>query len=171
MKKNLLAVPLILMAFTILTVSAYVYEQSQQTVGQTVVNVADITLQNSALGDIYEGETKSYTKAEVAALGAAVSITTTKTDVYLYFNSDIDSLTTNYDTYTLTVKYITVPGGSTHSVGETAATMTIVAPDPSAITLDVAGSYVLDFELTTTAKSVSSDQASTATVIVTAESI
>jgi len=171
MKKKLLAVPLILMAFTILTVSAYVYEQSQQTVGQTVVNVADITLQNSALGDIYEGETKSYTKTEVAALGAAVSITTTKTDVYLYFNSDIDSLTTNYDTYTLTVKYITVPGGSTHSVGETAATMTIAAPDPSAITLDVAGSYVLDFELTTTAKSVSSDQASTATVIVTAESI
>jgi hypothetical protein len=117
-----------------------------------------------------EGETKNYTKADVAALGAAISTTTTKANVYLHLNSDIDSLSTYYTAYNITVKYITVPGGSSHSVGQTAANMTIAAPDPSAITLDLAGSWVFDFEITTTAKSVSIDQSSTATIVVTAES-
>jgi hypothetical protein len=139
-------------------------------VGQTIVNVATLTLKNSALGNIEEGETKTYTKADVADLEAAVSVTTTKANVYLHFDSDIQNLNTNYNTYSVTVKYITVPVGSTHSVGQTAATMTIAAPDPAAVTLDVAGTWIFDFEITTTAKSVSTNQASTATVVVTAES-
>jgi hypothetical protein len=170
MKSKLFGVMFLLLSVVIVSVSAFVYETSQQTVGQTIVDVATLTLQNSALGDLEEGETKSYTKADVATLGAAISITTSKADVYLHLNSDIDSLSTYYTTYTLTVKYIIVPGGSSHSVGDTATTMTIAAPDPAAITLDVAGSWAFDFELTTTAKTVSSDQATTATIVVTAES-
>ena len=170
MKKNIVGIAFILMAIAIVSVSAFIYESAQQTIGQTIVNVATLTLQNSALGNLEEGETKSYTKATVANLGNAISITTTKANVYLHLNSDIDSLSTYYTTYTLTAKYITIPVGSSHSVGDVAATMTISAPDPASITLDVAGTWAFDFELTTTAKAVSSNQATTATVVVTAES-
>lgn len=170
MNKKFIGLAFILLSIMIVSVSAFVYESATQTVGQTVVNVATLTLKNSALGSIEEGETKSYTKADVAALGAAASITTTKATVYLHLDSDIQNLNTTYSTYTLTVKYFTVPGGSAHSTGQTAATLTIAAPDPAAITLDVAGSWVFDFELTTTAKSVSSDQGTIATIVVTAES-
>ena len=170
MKRKVIGVFFVLLSIIIVSVSALVYESAQQTVTQTIKEIATITLNNSALGNIEEGETKSYTKADVAALGAAISITTTKANVYLHLNSTIDSQSTYYTTYTITVKYITVPGGSTHSVGETAATMTIASPDPAAITLDVAGSWVFDFEVTTTAQSVSADQATTATIVVTAES-
>jgi hypothetical protein len=170
MNKKIGGIALAILAIFIVSDSAFVYETAQQTVGQTVVNVATLTLQNSALGDLEEGETKSYTKADVGTLGNAITVTTTKANVYLHIDSDIDSLTTYYTTYTLTVKFITVPGGSTHSVGDIVATMTIAAPDPSSITLDVAGSWAFDFELTITAKAVSSDQATTATIDVTAES-
>ena len=170
MNKKIGGIAFAILAMFIVSASAFVYETAQQTVGQTVVNVATLTLQNSALGDLEEGETKSYTKADVGTLGNAITVTTTKANVYLHLDSDIDSLTTYYTTYTLTLKFITVPGGSTHSVGDTVATMTIAAPDPSSITLDVAGSWAFDFELTTTAKAVGSDQATTATIDVTAES-
>ena len=169
-KKKLIGLTFVLLGIMIASVSAFVYESAQQTVNQTIVNVATLTLKNSALGNLEEGETRSYTKADVAALGAAISTTTTKANVYLHLNSDIDSLGTYYTVYNITVKYITVPGGSSHSVGQTAAKMTTAVPDPSAITLDVAGSWVFDFEITTTAKSVSIDQATTATIVVTAES-
>ena len=167
--KSKAGIAFILLALLIVSASAFVYDVAQQTVGQTIINVATITLKNSDLGNIEEGETISYTKAEVANLGEAISITTAKANVYLYLNSDIDSLSTYYTTYTVTVKFITVPGGSAHSVGDTAATMTLAAPDPSSITLDVAGSWAFDFELTTTANAVSSDQGTTATIDVTAE--
>ena len=159
-----------LLSILIISVSALVYESAQQTVTQTVQNIATITLNNAALGNIEEGETKSYTKDNAAALGNAISTTTTKNSVYMHLDSDIDSLSTYYTAYTITVKYATVPGGSSHSVGQTAATMTIAAPDPTAVTLDIAGSWTFDFEITTTAKSVNSDHATIATMVVTAES-
>jgi len=112
----------------------------------------------------------SYTKTEVAALGNIITTATAKSNVYLHLNSDLDSLSTYYSTYTITVKCATVPGGSSHSVGETVATMTIASPDPTAVTLDAAGSWTFDFEITTTTESVSSNQPTTATIVVTAES-
>ena len=169
MNKKIGGIAFVLLAMLIVSASAFVYESAQQTVGQTVVNVATLTLQNSALGDLEEGETKSYTKATVATLGDAITVTTTKANVYLHLDSDIDSLSTYYTEYTITVKFITVVG-STYSVGDTAATMTLGSPDPAAIDLDAAGAWAFDFELTTTAKAVSSDQGSTATIDVTAES-
>jgi hypothetical protein len=170
MKKRLAGIAFLLLGILIISVSAFVYDQAQQTIGQTVVNVATLTLKNSALGNLEEGETKSYTKANVANLGAAISLTTVKANVYLHLNSDIDALTTYYTTYTVTVKYITVPTGQEALIGTTAATMSIASPDPSGFALPAAGSWAFDFELTTTAKAVSSNQTTTATIDVTAES-
>ena len=158
------------MSFTIASVSAFVYESAQMTVTQTIKEIANITLQNSALGDIEEGETKSYTKNEVPALGDAISVVTTKALVYLHLDSDVDSLNALYSTYDIVVKFATVPGGSTHSIGDTACTLTLGSPDYSSINLDVAGSWTFDFEITTTAQSVNADQPTTVTIIVSAES-
>ena len=170
LSKKSIGIALIMMSICIATVSAYVYETAQHTVTQTIQQIATLTLNNSALGNIEEGQTISYTKATVSSLGNIVTATTTKDNVYLHFNSDIDSLSTYYTTYTLTVKYAAVGSGSSHSVGQTACTMTLASPDPAAVTLDVDGTWQFDFEISTTAKSVSSDQATTATIVVTAES-
>lgn len=170
MNRKLVSFAFILMSITIVAASAYVYETAQNTVTQTVKNIATLTLNNSALGNIEEGQTISYTKATVSSLGDIVTITTTKDTVYLHFDSDIQLLTTYYSTYSITVKYAAVGSGSSHNVGDTACTMTIGSPDPAAVTLDKLGTWRFDFELTTTAKSVSSDQATTATIVVTAES-
>jgi hypothetical protein len=169
LNKKILGAFFILLSILIVFVSAFVYETATQTVTQTITNIATLTLKNSALGTIEEGETKSYTNVTVADLGAAISITTTKANVVLHLNSTIDNLSAYYTTYDVTVKFATVPGGS-HSVGETACTLTIASPDYAAINLDAAGSWTFDFEVTTTAKSVSSDQPTTATIVVTAES-
>jgi hypothetical protein len=170
LKKKLFSLAFILISITIVAASAYVYETAQNTLTQTIQNIATLTLQNSALGNIEEGQTISYTKATIATLGNIVNITTTKNNVYLHFNSDIDALSTYYSTYTITVKYAAVGSGSTRTVGQTACTMTLAAPDPTGVTLDVSGAWRFDFELTTTAKSVSSDQATTVTIVVTGES-
>ena len=165
-----MGVALILLSMVIVSISAFVYETAQQTVSQTVKQIATLTLQNSALGNIEEGETKSYTKATVSSLGNIVNVTTTKDNVYLHFNSDVDSLSAYYSTYSITVKYAAVGTDSTHVVGDIACTMTLGSPDPAAVTLDKAGDWRFDFEIETTAKSVSADQATTVTINVTAES-
>lgn len=170
MRKRLVGILLIMLSLAIVSVTGFVYETAQHSVTQTVKQIATLTLQNSALGNIEEGETKSYTKIDVATLGNIVNVTTTKDNVYLKFNSDLDSLTTYYTTYTITVKFAAVGVGSSKSVGDVACTMTLGAPDPSAVTLDVDGDWRFDFEITTTAKSVSADQATTVTIVVTAES-
>ena len=170
LKKKIVSLAFILMSITIVAVSAYVYETATSTVTQTVQNIATLTLQNSALGNIEEGQTISYTKATVATLGNIINLTTTKNNVYIHFDSDVDALSTYYSTYSITVKYAAVGAGSSHTVGQTACTMTLAAPDPAGVALDVSGAWKLDFEITTTAKSVSSDQPTTVTIVVTGES-
>lgn len=170
MKKKIVSLAFILMSITIVAVSAYVYETATSTVSQTIQNIATLTLQNSALGNIEEGQTISYTKATVATLGNIINLTTTKNNVYIHFDSDVDALSTYYSTYSITVKYAAVGTGSTHIVGQTACTMTWAAPDPAGVTLDVSGAWRFDFEITTTAKSVSSDQPTTVTIVVSGES-
>ncbi len=165
---RLAGIILILLSFSIVGVSAYVYQQASQTTTQTIVEIATITLKNSDLGDINEGETKSYTKATVANLGDAITITTTAANVYLHLNSDLDALSF-YSAYSVVVKFSQVVGG-TYSVGDTACTLNMASPDYSSIDLDAAGTWAFDFEITTTAGSVDSDSLSTAMVIVTAES-
>jgi Flp pilus assembly protein TadG len=169
-KRMTLIVATVAMISLLGVVSAWVYEMAQTDVTQTVKDVASLTVQNSAIGDIEEGETRTITSAELSSLGGIVSTTTTKDNVYLYFDSNIDTLGSSFSDYTLTVKYASVGSGSSHSVGDVACTMSIDSPDPSAITLDVAGTWTFDFEIAVTALSVSSDQASTTSIVVTAES-
>jgi hypothetical protein len=169
-KKPILGIIMLMLCACIVTASAFVYETAQHTVNQTVKNIATLTVQNSALGNIEEGETKAYTKATVSSLGGIVGLATTKDNVYLHFNSDTDALTTYFTSYTITVKYAAVGAGSSHNVGDTACSMSIASPDPSGVTLDKSGTWSFDFEISATAQSVSSDQATTVTIIVTAES-
>jgi hypothetical protein len=132
--------------------------------------IARLTVQNSDLGDIEEGQTVAYGKAELSSLGSAVTLATSENNVCLHFDSDVDTLSSAFLSYTITVKYASVGADSTHVVGDTACTMTITSPDPGAITLDKTGTWIFDFEIQATAKSVSSDQAKTVTINVTAES-
>ena len=166
----LVALMFFMLTATIIGVSAYVYEQATQTVTQTIKEVATINLQSSVLGGINEGESKSYTKSNVASLGNAISLTTTAANVYLHLNSDLETQFGRYSVYSITVKYITVPGGSSHNVGDVAGVMSIASPDPAAVTLDVVGSWSFDLEVSTTAKSVALDTPTTVTVVVSAES-
>ena len=169
-RRKLIGLMLLLMSFTIASVSAFVYEQAQQTITQTIQEIANITLQNSALGNLEEGETKSYTKIDIASLGDSISVVTTKANVYLHLDSDVNLLSSYYSAYSIVVKYDTVPGGSSHTSGNTACTLTLASPDFSSIDLDVSGSWTFDFEITTTAQSVSVDQATTVTITLSAES-
>jgi hypothetical protein len=146
------------------------YESGTQEVTQTVKNIATLTLQNSALGNIEEGQTVTVTKATVSSLGAAVTLQTNKDNIYLKFDSNVNLLTSAFSSYTITAKYASVGTGSSASVGSTACTMTIASPDPAVITLDKAGTWTLDFEVSATAKSVTSDQVTSATVLVYAQS-
>ncbi len=171
MKKKIAGIAFVLLSIAIMSVSAFVYEQAQQTIGQTIVNVATITLKNSVLGNLDEGETRSYTKAQVTELGAAITVNPTKA-VYMHLNSNIDALSSYYTVYTLTVRCFSAPGGSGISAGDVVATLTLAAADSTSISLGTAGSYVFDFELQTTAAALPqgvASQATTATIIVSAE--
>ena len=173
-KTKALGLLLVLLSFSIVSVSAFVYESAQQTATQTIQEVATLSLQNSALGNLEEGETKTYTKTggggdvELAALGDTISLTTSKANVYLHLDSDLDSLT-DHSAYTIAVKFSQVQG-STYSVGDTACTLTLASPDYSSVDLDASGAWKFDFEITTTAGSVDSDTPTTVTITVTAES-
>jgi hypothetical protein len=161
---------LLLCFMSIAAVSAYVYETGQVQVTQTITNIATLTVSNSALGDIEEGQTITYTKADTTTLGDIVSLTTTKDGVYLNFTlSDTSVLTTYYSTYQIVVKFAAIGTGSTHVIGDVACTVTLGAPNPASVTLDKVGTWSFDFEVTTTAKSVSADQPTIATVTVTAQ--
>jgi hypothetical protein len=161
---------LILLSISILGVSAFVYEMATQQIDQRIIEIANISLLSPDLGDIDEGETKSYNKSTVADLGDAITITTTKAGVYLHLNSDLNDLLSVYEIYTIDVKYDTVPGGSAAIPGNIAFTMTTATPDPAPITLDAAGTWTFDFEITTKPYSVMVNTNTTVEIIVSAES-
>lgn len=160
----------LMISFGIICVSAYVYQSATQTVTQTIKEIATLTLNNAGLGNINEGQTLTYTKNEIPALGSIVSVTTTTTGVNLHFSSDLGSQSTSYSTYGIVVKLSAKPAGSALIVGNTYATMNIASPIPSGFALDAAGTYVFDFEVTTKSNSVVSDTATTVTITVSAES-
>ena len=160
---------LLLLSFSVVGVSAYVYQQATMTIDQTIIEVATITLKNSDLGNLKEGESASYTKATVANLGDAISLTTQEANVYLHLDSNLETMTT-HSTYVIVVKAFTVPGGSSISSGDTVCTLNIGSPDYSAVDLDVAGTWTFDFEISTSVGSVNSDVVTQATIVVSAES-
>jgi len=171
MKKSLAGMLLIALSFTLLAVSALIYEQASQTTTQTIVNVASITLNNAALGSIEEGETILYTASNTSILNDILTLTTSRADVYLYFDTDLDLQNTNYATFEIKVNVgDTVPGTSSYATGDNLETLSIGQPDTTAgVVLDAGGDWTFDFEILTTANMVSSDQASTVGITVTAE--
>jgi len=164
--KRVAGLMLMLLSFAILLVTAFVYEDQTNNVTQTIQEVATITLDQGPLGTIEEGETK------VSTLNQILDVTTAKANVYLHFDTDLDSQSGNYDTYDIEVVADTVPGGSTlWSVDDVIATLTIAGPDTSSgIDLDTAGGWIFDFRVTTTAGQVTSDTPTTVTITVSAES-
>jgi hypothetical protein len=171
MKKSLAGMLLIALSFTLLAVSALVYEQASQTTTQTIVNVASITLNNAALGSIEEGETIRYTASNTSILNDILTLTTSRAGVYLYFDTDVDLQNTNYDIFNIQVRVgDTVPGTSSYATGDLFENLSIGQPDTtSGVVLDAAGDWTFDFEILTTAKMVGSDQANTVGITVTAE--
>lgn len=170
MNKRMVGTTLIILGLVIASVSAFVYEQAANTVTQNIVEVANITLDQGTLGDISEGETILYTATNTTSLDEIISITTTQANVYLHFDTDLDAQTSNYASYQIVVKAATVQG-ITINTGDTVATLTLASPDTSSgIDLDTAGAWTFDFEITTTADSVSSDTPTTVNIIVSAES-
>jgi hypothetical protein len=167
-KRRAIGLSMLIIALLIGVVSAYVYETGTITVTQTIKNIATLTVQNSALGNIEEGQTITLTKGTVSSLGNAVSLTTTKASVVLHFASNLNTLNTYFSAYTVTVKYANAVNG--HAVGDVLTTISIATPNPTGVTLAAIAAYQFDFEITATALSVSSDQVTSATITVTAES-
>ena len=165
--KKIAGLMLISLSFIIVLVSAFVYEQQSQNVSQTITEVATITLDAAALGNIEEGETILYTPTNTSALDQILNVTTGKDSVYLHFDTELDGQSGNYATYQIEVIVDTAPG----SLSGTVATLTIASPDTSSgIDLDTAGDYIFDFQITTTAQQVSGDTPTTVQVTVLAES-
>jgi hypothetical protein len=165
----LFGLALILFSMSIVAVSEFVYGTAQHTFSQKATVIAKLMIQNTNIGNIEEGESKTYSKATESSLSNALSLKTTVDNVYLNFTSDLGSLNIYYSTYNITIKYATVGSGSIHSVGDTACVMTLASPRME-VTLDKTGVWSFDLEITTIAKSVSSNQAISVTIKVTAES-
>ncbi|MFH0896608.1 MAG: hypothetical protein V1850_00975, partial [Candidatus Bathyarchaeota archaeon] len=161
-KTKLFALTYLLFSFSVLGISAYVYQQSSLSISQTIVEIATFTLKDSVLGTINEGQTKTYTKETVPELGEAITLITSSSPVYLLLDSNLETLI-DYSTYNIIVKFSQVVG-ETYTVGDTVCTLTLASPNSSTIALDAAGTWVFDFELSTTANSVSSDTPTTITV-------
>jgi len=157
-----------LLSFIIILVSAFVYEQQSQTTTQTITEVASITLGDAVLGPIEEGETILYTATNTSALNQILTVTTTKASVFLHFDTNLDGQSGNYTTYQIDVMVDTQPGSD---LSDPVATLTIASPDTTAgIDLVTAGTYIFDFQVTTTAQQVSSDRPTTVNITVSAES-
>jgi hypothetical protein len=172
MNKGIVIPLLIIISMVGVSVSAYVYQQVSNTVDQSIVEVANIALNQGTLGDIEEGQTLLYTASNTSSLNDIISITTTKANVYLYFDTDLNDHSTNYATFQIVVKVgDTVPVASSNSTGDTTTTLTIANPDTtSGVALDAAGAWTFDFEITTTANQVSNNQTTTVNIVVSAES-
>ena len=156
---------LIFVSVLIFSVSAFVFEQPSNTV--------TINLNQGNLGNILEGQTLHYTPSNTSSLDDIICITTNQANVYLHFDTNLEGQISNYDTYQIIVKVgDTIPDGSSNSTGDTTAILTLANPDTaSGVALDAAGEWTFDFEITTTAKSVDSNQASTVDIIVSVDSI
>jgi hypothetical protein len=136
---------------------------------QKIIEIATITLKNSDLGNINEGETRNTTKEEVPKLGDAIMVTVSDSvsQVNLNLDSNLDDLSGFYSTYDIVVRFSQV-AGSTYSVGETACILSIGSEDYSSIKLDNSGEWRFDLEVTSTAKSIDYNTPTTAIIIVTA---
>jgi hypothetical protein len=168
-RRKLSGILFILLSLSVISVSAYVFQEATMTISQTIVDVVTITLKDSDLGTINEGETKILNKTGVPNLGDAISIDVTTVPVYLHFTSDVGSIS-GYSTYNIDVDYATIPLGGSGTVGATACTLSIGSPNYSSITLDQAGLWTFDIVVETTAGSVDINTPTQVQITVGAES-
>jgi len=169
MKKSIFGLLLVTLSFAIVATSAFIYEQASSTATQTILEIASLTLNNAALGDIEEGDTVLYTPANTSAVNDVISVTTGKANVYMHIDTNLEGQSTYYNAYQIEVVIDSAPGDS--GLSGTVATLSIGSPDTATgIDLDVAGTYVFDFQVTTSAKQVSGNQGSTVNITVSAES-
>jgi hypothetical protein len=159
---------LILLAMSVVIVSGFVYGMNQHMAYQTLV-IANLNIKSSALGNIEEGQTKTFDNATIPGLGSAATLVTTKDHVCLLFESNVGILNSSFSEYAINIKFASVGSGSSYSVGDVANTINLMSP-AIMVTLDKAGVWSFDLEIIITAKSVSSDQAMPVTIKVTAES-
>ena len=118
MKKNYyIGLLLIALSLSIVVTSAFVYEQASQTTTQTILEIASITLNNAALGNIEEGDTILYTPANTSAVDDVVSVTTGKANVYMHIDTDLEGQSTYYNTYQIEVVVDTAPRRCTFPPG------------------------------------------------------
>jgi len=164
--KRITGLMLILLSLIIVLVSAFVYESQTNTVTQTITEIANITLDPAALGSIEEGETILYTATNTSALDQILTVTTTKASVYLHFNTNLDGQSGNYTTYEIVVMVDTQPGSS---LSDPVATLSIANPNTVIDLVDI-GTYIFDFQVTTTAQQVSANTPTAVTITVSAES-
>ena len=151
---------LIFVSMLIFSVSAFVFEQPS--------NTKTIKLNQGNLGNILEGQTLNYTPNNTPSLNDIIFVTTTQADVYLHFDTNLDVQSNNYATYQIIIKAgDTIPFGSDYCIGDIVATLTLENPDAtSKVALDAAGEWTFDFEITTTAKSVNSNQTTTVSITI-----
>jgi len=126
-----------------------------------------VLLQNCTLGEIEEGETKTCDKNSVPSLGNLIQVRTSKADITLLIEVNLDAIEKCYATYNMTFKFSNVPAGSKWSNGDTACTLSLNSPNHYSIKLDVAGTWTFESEITATAKSVSYDCPTTVTITAT----
>jgi hypothetical protein len=153
-----------LVSFSTFAAPSFVYEQKQaRAAAQIISENVILILQNSALGNIEEGQTVYYNPINQSELDNIIKITS-KTHSYLHLDSDLDAQSSRYDAYDIVVKFDTVPPKTSHCEGEIACILSLMSPSHSSIDLDAAGDWTFDFEITTTAKSVNSDTSSAVTI-------
>jgi hypothetical protein len=148
-------------------VSAFFYQQMVST--ENITDITTITIKNSDLGEINEGETKNYTSSEIANFREAIKIKTTSEPVYLYLSSDLDSNRFSYSTFKINVHYNTVPPSGTGS--GIACSISLDFTNSSYIKLDVAGTWIFDLSADMVANSVDSNIHTTVTIIVSARAV
>jgi hypothetical protein len=159
----LVGIVLVMLSVSVVTVSGLVFETSHYSASYATKLISELSLPNLGLADIEEGDTKAYSKDTELCLGNAVEVITTEDNVCLNFTSDIDSSNEFYSMYNITVKYAAIGNGSIYSLEDIACTMTLASPSVL-VSLDKAGVWSFDFEISATAKSVISDKTTVVTI-------
>jgi hypothetical protein len=131
--------------------------------------VATLTLHNSALGSVEEGETIHYSPSNQSDLDDILSVSISEANVFLHLDSNLGSLSETYKAYSIVMKFDSVPEASSHKSGDIACALSLASPDYSSISLDAAGTWTFDCEIAATASSISSDTVTAVTITVTAE--
>jgi hypothetical protein len=160
------AVALLALLLAVAVVSATVYWSGTQGMRQVVKEVATGTIATTTidLPAIDEGETATYTATDVPEFDKALTVTVAsekapRTLTVTFQNPSVVGAV--YTAYTFKLIVDTVPTGS--SLSGTVATVSLTSTTAT-VTLDVAGTYKFDYEVSVTAGTVTEDTTVTANI-------